>query len=104
MSDLTSYYNDCVDDLMESATLPQFDYTPAAVTKSNSLMSNECPTSRSSFDESRPLKLVLKRQSGNMYEIKNESFTDENNNVLTGFAHDQHNQLSKYVHYICARS
>lgn len=75
MAHLATCFND--DDLMDTN---DFDYLPAVVTKSNSLMSNECPTSRSSFDTDVPLptrpstglKLVLKRQSKNTnaYEIK----------------------------------
>lgn len=81
MSHLAACFND--DDLMETnESGSNFDYLPAAVTKSNSLTSNECHTSRSSFDtdlslSSRPstsLKLVLKRQSNNTnsYEIKTQ--------------------------------
>lgn len=72
----------------------QMDYTPAPVQKSNSLTSNEC--TRSSCDGSiaagatfQPLKLVLKRQSDNKYEIKNNNFDlelDENNNQLSNDA------------------
>lgn len=75
MDHLATCFND--DDSME---INDFDYLPAFVTKSNSLMSNECPTSRSSFDTDVPLptrastglKLVLKRQPNNTnsYEIK----------------------------------
>lgn len=79
MSHLAACFND--DDLMETnGSGSNFDYLPAVVTKSNSLTSNECHTSRSSFDtdvplSSRPstsLKLVLKRQPNNtnFYEIK----------------------------------
>ena len=80
MAELTACFNE--DDSMDATreSVSNFDYMPAVVTKSSSLMSNECLTSRSSFDTDAPLpgrpstglKLVFKRQSTNSdsYEIK----------------------------------
>lgn len=82
---MTNYYNDTTLTDATEVTMETFDYIPAVVTKSNSLTSNECLTSRSSFDDmptqpSRPptsLKIIFKRHSENNYEIKPSTFQDE---------------------------
>lgn len=85
-----NFYREDNDNFMETSNVRSgtlntdgFDYIPAAVNKSSSLTSNECLTSRSSFDDismtSRPstgLKIVFKRQSENKYEIKNSNTLD----------------------------
>ena len=79
----------------DNDTAQMMNYTPGPVNKSSSLTSNEC--TRSSFDGPtfnitnvttegvafQPIKLVLKRQSGNKYEVKNHHQLDENNNQMS---------------------
>lgn len=81
---MTNYYNDTAITEAPEVTMENFDYIPAAVTKSSSLTSKESLTSRSSFDDintsNRPstgLKIIFKRQSENNYEIKPSNFQDE---------------------------
>lgn len=123
MAHLATCFND-EDSMQTDDTILNSDYLPAVVTKSNSLMSNECLTSRSSFDTdlslpfqpSTGLKLVLKRQShnANAYEIKtnvqlnglklnSDSLKTENqnaNNVLPNGKRIPRRQSARRVKFI----
>lgn len=82
------------------------EYIAGPVQKSNSLNSNECSTSQSSMEESQlvrsspGLKLVFKRQPGNLYEVKTQQLNvlDDNNNIMPTLKETSRysNLLNKY--------